>query len=150
MNNHCYTGLIGAIPYLFVPDSIMFANPVLADLGMKAYEGDVFFYISATDLWGRVRESGNNKVLELLSDEESVLECPVDNRVAGILEPDSAFLLIGAPFMITEAQLLQEVEAPADMEQIEAWMRRKEQQHQLQTGDIDALILGVYETKPFE
>lgn len=150
MNEYCYTGLIGKIPFLFVPDSIMFASPVLADLGMKAYEGDVFFYISATDIWGRVRETGKGKLLELLTGDEPVLECPVDNDVAELLQPETAFLMIGAPFQVTGAQILKEVEAPAELEQIEAWMRRKEEAHQLETGDFDALILGVYDTKPFE
>ncbi|NML21670.1 hypothetical protein HHL16_12335 [Pseudoflavitalea sp. G-6-1-2] len=150
MNEYCYTGLIGNIPFLFVPDSIMFASPVLADLGMKAYEGEIFFYISATDLWGRIRETENGKLLELLEEDEPVLECPVDSRTAAVLQPESAFLLIGAPFQISEAQILKEVEPPAELEQIEAWMRSKEETHQLETGDFDALILGVYETKPFE
>ena len=146
MNEHCFTGLIGKIPYLFVPDGIMFATPVLKDIGGKVYEGDVFFYVSATDLWGRV--AGHH--LELVNGDEPVLSCAVTEEVKAQLLPESAFLLIGAPFQLTAEQMQAGVEAPQALEQIQEWMRKKEEEHGLGEEDINALIMGVYATKPFE
>ena len=145
MTEHCFTGLIGKVPFLFVPDSVMFTTPVLEDIGGKVYEGDVFFYVSATDLWGRVAGSH----LELLSGDDVVLSCPVPDRVKAELAPDSAFLLIGAPFQLTEEQMQAEVAAPHELAQIQDWMRKKEEEMGLAEEDINALIMGVYETKPF-
>lgn len=150
MNEHCFTGVIGSIAYIFVPDSIMFSTPVLNQLGGKVYEGEVFFYVSATDLWARVADGAHNKVLELLYDDQLVLECPIDDELAEELIHETALLLIGASFQLSTEQMAAEIEEPQELEQIQQWMRKKEQELNLEEEDINALIMGVYDQKPFD
>jgi hypothetical protein len=152
MDEKCFTTFIGEVGILYIPDKIMFSTPVLMDLGGYAYESDeVFFYTSATDLWARLQtENDKQYSLELLQGDTIVLTCAVNKETAEKFKPETAFLCVGSAIPITEKEIKTEILAPYGYEQIQEWMRKKEKDNSLEEEEINALIMGVYDKKPFQ
>ena len=103
-------------------------------------DNEYFFYLMGTDAWGELLEKDEVKYLVFKSTDKNYFECIISDEILEKLEQENGFMLVETEVPITLAEIQEAFGESCEFEDIEAWMREKEEENGLEIGGIDGTL----------
>ena len=103
-------------------------------------DNEFFYYLQGIDAWGELKEKNGDKMLVFKTIETTYFECSISDEILEKLMREHGFMLVETKIPITLEELHKVFDNSCEFEEIDAWMREKEDEHSLEIGDINGML----------
>lgn len=135
---------IGDIPTVFISKSSKKEIVLFELIGNAIDSGRVFFEFLPTDIWGTIEKKKENFLL-LKRDDCILVRCKLSESNLTLIEDKGGILLI----ISDTPHHFRNYDKVHSLDDIDKWISEEEKRLQLNEGEIGAILIGVWNDKPF-
>lgn len=151
MKKKLFTTSVNGEHVLVISRDLKSDFPKLADISSYAFDVGEPFLSVLGPAWSKVvARDDNDFELQILDKDDVILTCPVARHNVAYFQSYTSYLLLEKSIVLNEKELAKEIDASYGIDEFERWMRKKEQQNQLNMGGLDGLLMGIWDDKPFK